>query len=313
RVISPRAQAPTASNASMIVTSRPSTLPGRIEPAYRNTDATSRRAAAMSIPGRLLSHPASSTAPSRRSASITVSTESAITSRDTSEKCMPSCPIEIPPGTEMVPNSIGNPPPPCTPCLLASASRARDRLQGVISFHDEAIPICGFVKSSSSIPSARSMPRAAARSIPSVTSRLRGFTSCSAMEEILPRIRPGRQGTMPCVVQTVSIPQKIADELGVGPGQVQSAVELLDGGATVPFIARYRKEVTGALDDTQLRTLEERLRYLRELEERRTAILESIDSQGKLDDELKASIMAADTKARLEDIYLPYKPKRRTK
>lgn len=118
---------------------------------------------------------------------------------------------------------------------------------------------------------------------------------------------------MPCVVQTVSIPQKIADELGVGPGQVQSAVELLDGGATVPFIARYRKEVTGALDDTQLRTLEERLRYLRELEERRTAILESIDSQGKLDDELKASIMAADTKARLEDIYLPYKPKRRTK
>ncbi|WP_183656208.1 Tex family protein [Prauserella isguenensis] len=118
---------------------------------------------------------------------------------------------------------------------------------------------------------------------------------------------------MPCVVQTVSIPQKIADELGVRPGQVQATVELLDGGATVPFIARYRKEVTGTLDDTQLRTLEERLRYLRELEERRTAVLESIDSQGKLDDELRASIMAADTKARLEDIYLPYKPKRRTK
>ncbi|WP_344072574.1 Tex-like N-terminal domain-containing protein, partial [Prauserella alba] len=118
---------------------------------------------------------------------------------------------------------------------------------------------------------------------------------------------------MPCVVQTVSIPQKIADELGVRPGQVQATVELLDGGATVPFIARYRKEVTGTLDDTQLRTLEERLRYLRELEERRTAILESIDSQGKLDDELRANIMAADTKARLEDIYLPYKPKRRTK
>ncbi|MEU7739865.1 Tex family protein [Nonomuraea sp. NPDC049158] len=111
----------------------------------------------------------------------------------------------------------------------------------------------------------------------------------------------------------LSIHQRIAEELGVRDGQVLSAVELLDGGATVPFIARYRKEVTGALDDAQLRTLEERLRYLRELEERRTAILESIESQGKLDDELRAQIMAADTKARLEDIYLPYKPKRRTK
>jgi uncharacterized protein len=95
--------------------------------------------------------------------------------------------------------------------------------------------------------------------------------------------------------------------------QVQVAVELLAGGATVPFIARYRKEATGALDDAQLRTLEERLRYLRELEERRTAILESIESQGKLDDALRARIMEADTKARLEDIYLPYKPRRRTK
>jgi uncharacterized protein len=94
---------------------------------------------------------------------------------------------------------------------------------------------------------------------------------------------------------------------------VTAAVELLDGGATVPFIARYRKEVTGALDDAQLRTLEERLRYLRELAERRAAILESIRSQGKLDEALEAQIMAADTKARLEDIYLPYKPKRRTK
>jgi uncharacterized protein len=111
----------------------------------------------------------------------------------------------------------------------------------------------------------------------------------------------------------LSIHQRIAEELGVRDGQVLSAVELLDGGATVPFIARYRKEVTGALDDAQLRTLEERLRYLRELEERRAAILESIESQGKLDDELRAQIMAADTKARLEDIYLPYKPKRRTK
>ena len=95
--------------------------------------------------------------------------------------------------------------------------------------------------------------------------------------------------------------------------QVAAAVDLLDGGATVPFIARYRKEATGTLDDAQLRTLEERLRYLRELEERRAAILASIDEQGKLTDELRAQIDAADTKARLEDLYLPYKPKRRTK
>ncbi|HEX4791792.1 MAG TPA: Tex family protein [Actinospica sp.] len=106
---------------------------------------------------------------------------------------------------------------------------------------------------------------------------------------------------------------RIAEELEAAPGQVRAAVELLDDGATVPFIARYRKEVTGGLDDTQLRTLEERLRYLRELEERRAAVLESIDSQGKLDDALRAQILAADSKARLEDIYLPYKPKRRTK
>src|SRR5438093_9986742 len=112
---------------------------------------------------------------------------------------------------------------------------------------------------------------------------------------------------------TTSIQQRIADELGVRENQVQAAVELLDGGATVPFIARYRKEVTGALDDTQLRTLEERLRYLRELDERRAAIIESIRAQGKLDDALAAQLMAADSKARLEDIYLPFKPKRRTK
>ena len=105
----------------------------------------------------------------------------------------------------------------------------------------------------------------------------------------------------------------IAGELGVRDGQVRAAVELLDGGATVPFIARYRKEVTGTLDDAQLRTLEERLRYLRELEERRSAILESVRAQGKLDDELAARIAAADSKARLEDIYLPFKPKRRTR
>ena len=110
-----------------------------------------------------------------------------------------------------------------------------------------------------------------------------------------------------------SVDQRIAAELGVRERQVSAAVELLDGGATVPFVARYRKEVTGGLDDAQLRTLEERLRYLRELEERRAAIIESIRTQGKLDDALLAQIMAADSKARLEDIYLPYKPKRRTK
>src|SRR6266481_7352595 len=113
--------------------------------------------------------------------------------------------------------------------------------------------------------------------------------------------------------RVANINRQIAEELGVREQQVEATVALLDGGATVPFIARYRKEVTGALDDAQLRTLEERLRYLRELEERRAAILESIEAQGKLDDALRARIMAADSKARLEDIYLPYKPKRRTK
>jgi uncharacterized protein len=112
---------------------------------------------------------------------------------------------------------------------------------------------------------------------------------------------------------TQAIHRRIAEELSVRQNQVEAAVELLDGGATVPFIARYRKEVTGALDDTQLRTLEERLGYLRELEERRTAVLNSIREQGKLDAALEAQILAADNKARLEDIYLPYKPKRRTK
>ncbi|GAB3844630.1 hypothetical protein GCM10029963_21640 [Micromonospora andamanensis] len=112
---------------------------------------------------------------------------------------------------------------------------------------------------------------------------------------------------------TLSVHQRIAEELGVAERQVRAAVELLDGGATVPFIARYRKEATGLLDDTQLRTLEERLRYLRELDERRAAVLESIRSQGKLDEALEAQIMAADSKSRLEDIYLPYKPKRRTR
>ncbi|HZH43615.1 MAG TPA: Tex family protein [Lysobacter sp.] len=105
----------------------------------------------------------------------------------------------------------------------------------------------------------------------------------------------------------------IAQDIGATPAQVRAAVALLDEGATVPFIARYRKEVTGGLDDTQLRMLETRLAYLRELEERRAAILASIDEQGKLSPELRADIEAADTKSRLEDLYLPYKPKRRTK
>ncbi len=112
---------------------------------------------------------------------------------------------------------------------------------------------------------------------------------------------------------TNSIHRRIAEELGVREQQVQAAVELLDGGATVPFVARYRKEATGALDDAQLRTLEERLAYLREMEDRRAVILNSIREQGKLDAALEAAIMAADSKGRLEDIYLPYKPKRRTK
>lgn len=105
----------------------------------------------------------------------------------------------------------------------------------------------------------------------------------------------------------------IAKELGVGLDQVKAAVALLDEGSTVPFIARYRKEATGNLDDTHLRTLEERLLYLRELELRRTAILASIEEQGKLTDALRASIEAAVTKQTLEDFYLPYKPKRRTR
>ncbi|UWQ80462.1 RNA-binding transcriptional accessory protein [Leisingera sp. S132] len=109
------------------------------------------------------------------------------------------------------------------------------------------------------------------------------------------------------------ISQTIATEIGAAAKQVSAAVALLDEGATVPFVARYRKEATGGLDDTQLRTLAERLAYLRELEARRAAILESIKGQDKLTDDLAASIAKAETKAQLEDIYLPYKPKRRTK
>src|SRR4029450_13442221 len=110
-----------------------------------------------------------------------------------------------------------------------------------------------------------------------------------------------------------SIAQRIAQELSVRVTQVDAAIALLDEKATVPFIARYRKEATGGLDDTQLRTLDERVTYLRELEERRETILKSVEEQGKLTNELAAPIRQADTKARLEDLYLPFRPKRRTK
>jgi uncharacterized protein len=136
-----------------------------------------------------------------------------------------------------------------------------------------------------------------------VTGAAAGPAECSSDSD--------EKGIVTVVLQSVE--QRIAEELGVGEGQVRAAVGLLDEGSTVPFIARYRKEVTGMLDDAQLRTLEERLRYLRELEERRQTVLESIESQGKLDDALRAQILAAETKSRLEDIYLPFKPKRRTK
>ena len=109
------------------------------------------------------------------------------------------------------------------------------------------------------------------------------------------------------------IATRIAEELGVKLSQVEATINLLDEGSTVPFIARYRKEVTAGLDDTQLRQLHERLGYLRELEERRAVIIKSVDEQGKLSDELKTSLLEADTKTRLEDLYAPYKPKRRTK
>src|SRR4030088_2033603 len=110
-----------------------------------------------------------------------------------------------------------------------------------------------------------------------------------------------------------SIEKRISQELSVTVQQVVAAVALLDEGATVPFISRYRKEATGGLDDTQLRNLQERLIYLRELEERRAAVLANIEEQGKLTPSLRASIEGADTKQRLEDLYLPYKVKRRTK
>src|SRR5215468_4494206 len=167
------------------------------------------------------------------------------------------------------------------------------------------------------VPPCRRMPHKYAGRRPRRRDRARRRAECTG--GLRSMARRGRRGRRAEGEQHVakgamtSINQRIADELGVREGQVTAAVELLDGGATVPFIARYRKEVTGTLDDQQLRTLEERLGYLRELEERRAAVLESIRSQGKLDDALEQAILAADSKARLEDIYLPYKPKRRTK
>jgi protein Tex len=110
-----------------------------------------------------------------------------------------------------------------------------------------------------------------------------------------------------------AIARRIATDISAPARQVSAAIELLDGGATVPFVARYRKEATGGLDDAQLRLLEQRLGYLRELEDRRATVLASVAEQGMLTDSLKADIEAADTKARLEDLYLPYKPKRRTR
>ena len=109
------------------------------------------------------------------------------------------------------------------------------------------------------------------------------------------------------------ITRHIAETIGARTAQVSAAVALLDEGATVPFIARYRKEVTGGLDDTQLRNLQELLIYGRELEERRAAVIASVEEQGKMTEELRQAFEAADTKQRLEDLYLPYKPKRKTR
>ncbi len=119
--------------------------------------------------------------------------------------------------------------------------------------------------------------------------------------------------TVPSADTAIRIAHRIAEEIGCKAGQVNATVQMLDEGSTVPFIARYRKEATGGLDDSQLRKLEERLVYLRELEDRRVAITRSIEEQGKLTNELSIGIQAAETKSQLEDIYLPYKKKRRTK
>ena len=111
----------------------------------------------------------------------------------------------------------------------------------------------------------------------------------------------------------MDIVKKIAEELGVKLWQVEAAINLIDEGNTIPFISRYRKEVTGALNDEQLRTLDERLKYLRNLEEKKQQVLSTIEEQGKLTEELKAQILAAETLVVVEDLYRPYRPKRRTR
>src|SRR6266436_2117754 len=146
------------------------------------------------------------------------------------------------------------------------------------------------------------------------------FVSCCGLinRSTMVHKRPPLAGDSPAAtaserLRVANINRQIAEELGVREQQVEATVALRDGGATVPCVARYRKGTTGALDDAQLRTLEERLNHLRELEERRITILNSVREQGKLDAALEAAILAADSKGRLEDIYLPFKPKRRTK
>ncbi len=173
-LIAPTAFAPTASKTDVMSSARPSRCPGRMVPPYRKTLGTLTRAAAMSIPGRDLSHPAKVTMASKRSACMTVSTESAMTSRETSEACMPSCPIEIPSETAIVTNSNGRPPPSRTATLARLASRSRGKLHGVTSFQLDATPIWGLVMSSSLRPIARNMALAGARPLPIVTSELRG-------------------------------------------------------------------------------------------------------------------------------------------
>ncbi len=146
-------------------------------------------------------------------------------------------------------------------------------------------------------------------------SRHHARAACLSRMSHAQRLVPEKPADSATMTETVAlkIVRRIASELAMQPRQVAAAVALLDEGSTVPFIARYRKEVTGNLDDTQLRMLEERLLYLRELEERRAAILSSIDEQGKLTDELRAAIDGTDSKQVPEDLYLPYKPKRRTR
>ncbi len=152
------------------------------------------RAAAISMPGNDLSHPAKVTSPSKRSACITVSTESAMTSRLTSDARIPSWPIEMPSLTAIVLNSNGKPPAARTPSLARLASRSRGRLHGVTSFHDEATPIWGLSQSSSVMPTARNMARAGARSKPSVTSKERGFIGLEPVRSVMgPEVTLGRR------------------------------------------------------------------------------------------------------------------------